>query len=45
MMSDDLRELVDRWRRAFNEVPPLLDARLMREILEAHEAGQPDDRC
>lgn len=38
-MTDELEALVERWRRAFGEAPARLDARLMREILDAHEAG------
>ena len=34
-MDDELKALTDKWILAFCETPPILDAELMRQTLEA----------
>ena len=39
-MTKDERELVDRWIVTFCEVPPVIDAELMRRLITEREATQ-----
>ena len=42
-MDDETRKLLDRWIIAFLDPPVVLDADLMRLILDEHEARQRGD--
>lgn len=39
-MTKEERELVDRWIVTFCEVPPVIDAELMRRLIAEQEATQ-----
>jgi hypothetical protein len=39
-MDEDIEALVQRWIIAFCEMPPLLDAELMRRVLAQSETQQ-----
>ncbi len=39
-MDPDTKRLLDRWIQTFLEPPPLLDAALMRRVLDDHERRQ-----
>lgn len=42
-MDEDTRKLLDRWIIAFLDPPVVLDADLMRLILDEHEARERGD--